>query len=111
MNEGIGEGYTHADHPALANQLFASYAKAVRMRVLASVVGRDGLTELDRKYLEFADRFERELIHQGDRRTLEESMVVGWRLLSQLPKAELARLSDVQIARYLQPSSGSETHA
>jgi V/A-type H+/Na+-transporting ATPase subunit B len=111
MDQGIGEGYSHADHPALANQLFASYAKAVRMRVLASVVGRDGLTELDRKYLEFADRFERELIHQGDRRALEESMDVGWRLLSQLPKAELARLSDVQIARYLQPSSGSETHA
>jgi V/A-type H+-transporting ATPase subunit B len=111
MDQGIGEGYSHADHPALANQLFASYAKAVRVRVLASVVGRDGLTELDRKYLEFADRFERELIHQGDRRTLEESMEVGWRLLSQLPKAELARLSDVQIARYLQPGSRSETHA
>jgi V/A-type H+-transporting ATPase subunit B len=111
MDQGIGEGYSHADHPALANQLFASYAKAVRVRVLASVVGRDGLTELDRKYLEFADRFERELIHQGDRRALEESMEVGWRLLSQLPKAELARLSDAQIARYLQPGSGSETHA
>ena len=111
MDQGIGEGYSHADHPALANQLFASYAKAVRVRVLASVVGRDGLTELDRKYLEFADRFERDLIHQSDRRALEESMDVGWRLLSQLPKAELARLSDIQIARYLQPSSGSETHA
>jgi V/A-type H+-transporting ATPase subunit B len=111
MNQGIGEGYSHKDHPALANQLFASYAKAIRVRVLASVVGRDGLTELDREYLEFADRFERDLVHQNDRRTLEESMAAGWRLLRLLPKAELARLSDAQIARYLQPDAGSEIDA
>ena len=97
--------------PGSHNQLFASFAKAIRVRVLASVVGRDGLTELDREYLEFADRFERELIHQRERRTLEESMEVGWQLLRRLPKSELARVSDLQIARYLQPSSGSETHA
>jgi len=111
MNQGIGEGYSHKDHPALANQLFASYAKAIRVRVLASVVGRDGLTELDRDYLEFADRFERDLVHQHDRRTLEESMAAGWRLLRLLPKAELARLSDAQIARYFQAASGGEIHA
>jgi V/A-type H+-transporting ATPase subunit B len=111
MNQGIGEGYSHKDHPALANQLFASYAKAIRVRVLASVVGRDGLTELDRQYLEFADRFERDLVRQNDRRTLEESMAVGWRVLQLLPKTELTRLSDAQIAHYLQPVSGSKTHA
>ena len=111
MDQGIGEGYSHKDHPALANQLFASYAKAIRVRVLASVVGRDGLTELDRQYLEFADRFERDLIRQAGRRTLEESMDIGWRLLRLLPKAELARLSDDQITRYLQSSSRSELHA
>ena len=111
MDQGIGEGYSHKDHPALANQLFASYAKAIRVRVLASVVGRDGLTELDRQYLEFADRFERDLIRQGGRRTLEESMDIGWRLLRLLPKAELARLSDDQITRYLQSSARSELHA
>ena len=111
MDQGTGQGYSHQDHPALANQLFASYAKAVRVRVLASVVGRDGLTELDRQYLEFADQFERDLVRQTGRRTLEESMDVGWRLLRLLPRAELARLSDDQISRYLQPSMGHEVHA
>lgn len=111
MNQGIGEGYSHADHPALANQLFASYAKAIRVRVLANVVGRDGLTDLDRDYLEFADRFERELIHQRDRRTLEESMDAGWRMLRRLPKGELARLTDAQIAGYIEAGSGSRGHA
>jgi V/A-type H+-transporting ATPase subunit B len=111
MDQGIGEGYSHKDHPALANQLFASYAKAIRVRVLASVVGRDGLTELDRQYLEFADRFERDLVRQSERRTLEESMDIGWRLLRLLPKAELARLSDEQITRYVQSTSRSEVHA
>ncbi len=111
MDQGIGEGYSHKDHPALANQLFASYAKAIRVRVLASVVGRDGLTELDRQYIEFADRFERDLIRQAGRRTLEESMEFGWQLLRLLPKAELARLSDDQITRYVQSTSRSEPHA
>ena len=111
MDQGIGEGYSHKDHPALANQLFASYAKAIRVRVLASVVGRDGLTGLDRQYLEFADRFERDLIRQAGRRTLEESMDIGWRLLRLLPKAELARLSDEQITHSVQSTSRSEVHA
>jgi V/A-type H+-transporting ATPase subunit B len=111
MDQGIGEGYSHADHPALANQLFASYAKAIRVRVLASVVGRDGLTELDREYLEFAGRFERDLIHQTERRTLEESMEAGWRLLRRLPRSELARLSDPQILRYIQTGSRADAHA
>ncbi len=100
MDQGIRHGHSHADHPALASQLFASYARAVRVRVLANVVGRDGLTETDRTYLEFADRFERDLIHQQERRTLEESMAAGWDVLRLLPLAELSRLSDAQLATY-----------
>jgi len=102
MDQGIGKGYSHPDHPGLANQLYASYARAVRVRVLASVVGRDGLTPLDLKYLDFADRFESALIRQRGRRTLEESMEAGWTVLRLLPKSEMARLSDVQIARYIE---------
>jgi len=102
MDQGIGKGYSHPDHPGLANQLYASYAKAVRVRVLASVVGRDGLTPLDLKYLDFADRFESALIRQRGRRTLEESMEAGWTVLRLLPKSEMARLSDAQIARYIE---------
>ncbi len=105
MSQGIGKDYSHPDHPALANQLYASYAKAVRVRVLASVVGRDGLTPLDLKYLDFADQFENALIKQNGRRTLEQSMAAGWTVLALLPKGELTRLSDAQIAQYIQPES------
>jgi V/A-type H+/Na+-transporting ATPase subunit B len=111
MDQGIGKGYSHQDHPALANQLFASYAKAVRIRVLASVVGRDGLTALDRNYLEFADDFEGTLIRQDERRALEESMAVGWQVLARLPRSELARLSDAQITEYIAPASQRERDA
>lgn len=99
MNAGIGEGFTHADHPALANQLFAAYARAVRVRVLASVVGRSSLPPVDQKYLEFGDAFERDLVAQSGPRTLEQSMALGWKLLSILPAQELTRVSDDQIAR------------
>jgi V/A-type H+/Na+-transporting ATPase subunit B len=107
MGQGIGKDYSHPDHPALANQLYASYAKAIRVRVLAAVVGRDGLTPLDLNYLDFADQFENVLIRQAGRRTLEQSMEAGWKVLSLLPKSELTRLSDAQIAQYIgQPAKG-----
>jgi V/A-type H+-transporting ATPase subunit B len=101
IDQGIGEGFTDPDHPVLAQQLFATYAKAVRTRVLASVVGRDGLTKTDRQHLDFADRFEQELIRQTGRRSLEDSLETGWRLLRALPGSELMRLSDAHIARHL----------
>ncbi|MDA8259400.1 MAG: V-type ATP synthase subunit B [Betaproteobacteria bacterium] len=101
MKGGIGAGYTDADHPALASQLYAAHARAVQARLLASVVGEDGLAETDRCYLEFGARFERELIHQAAPRTLEASMAVGWALLRGLPAGELTRLSDAQIAAHL----------
>ena len=108
MGHGIGEKYSHADHPPLANQLYASYAKAVRVRLLASVVGRDGLTPLDLKYLNFADQFENTVVRQQGRRTLEQSMQAGWRVLSLLPKSELTRLSDAKIAQYIGQQGGAD---
>lgn len=110
IDQGIGDGYTDADHPALAHQLFASYSKAVRTRVLASVVGRDGLTESDQQHLDFADLFEKQLVHQDGRRGLEESFGIAWELLRKLPGAELMRLSDAQIERHLkEPRAEQET--
>lgn len=106
MDQGVGAGFTHEDHPSLASQLFASYAKAMQVRLLASVVGRDGLTQTDREYLEFADLFECDVIRQDRSRTLEESLELGWRVLRRLPKIELARLSDAQISRYLDRNEG-----
>jgi V/A-type H+-transporting ATPase subunit B len=101
FDQGTGKGYTHPDHPALSHQMFAAYAKAVRIRLLASVVGQEGLTEVDRRYLVFADRFEREFVAQEAPRSLDESLAAGWRLLRGLPRGEFARLSDAQIERYL----------
>jgi V/A-type H+-transporting ATPase subunit B len=102
MKDGTGGDFTHPDHPALANQLYASYARAVHVRVLASVVGREGLSESDRRFLEFGTRFEQDFVHQRTARTLEESMDLGWRLLRTLPAGELYRLSDAQIAAHIE---------
>ena len=104
MKDGIGEGFTHRDHPDLANQLYAAYARAVHVRVLASVVGREGLTETDRRFLDFGDLFETEFIHQQGMRSLEAGMEIGWRLLRSLPASELFRLNDRQIDEYIKVS-------
>ena len=101
MSSGTGKGYTHQDHPALANQLFAAYARATRVRVLASVMGEEGLTDVDRKFLTLGDRFESEIVTQQSARSLDDSMRIGWELLRSLPSAELTRLSRAQIEHYL----------
>ena len=100
MKDGIGAKYTHADHPALSAQLYAAYARAVQARVLASVVGEEGLGDTDRRYLAFGTAFERTLVNQRSARTLEESMAIGWSLVAGLPRAELTRLTDAQIAAH-----------
>jgi V/A-type H+-transporting ATPase subunit B len=102
MDAGTGEGYTHADHPALAHQLFAAYARAERVRLLASVMGEEGLPENDRRFLAFGDAFDRRLVHQSEGRGLEQSMALGWELLRELPVSELTRLSKRQISHYLE---------
>uniref|UniRef100_UPI0035931177 V-type ATP synthase subunit B n=1 Tax=Thiocapsa sp. TaxID=2024551 RepID=UPI0035931177 len=102
MKDGIGKGRTHVDHPALAAQLYASYSQAQQTRVLAGVVGEDGLSDDDRKLLVFGDDFEQRVIHQGvNARTLEESMAAGWSALRGLPPGELHRLDDRQIREHL----------
>jgi V/A-type H+-transporting ATPase subunit B len=101
MKDGTGRGYTHPDHPGLSSQLYAAYARSTQARLLASVVGEDGLSPTDRRYLAFGAEFERRLVSQTQARTLEESMAVGWQLLSALPAGELTRLSDAQIAEHV----------
>jgi V/A-type H+/Na+-transporting ATPase subunit B len=108
MKDGTGGEYTHPDHPALSSQLYAAYARAVQARVLASVVGEEGLADTDRRYLAFGTAFEQTLVNQSTARTLEQSMDVGWKLLAGLPRSELTRLSDAQIAAHL-GNSGSDT--
>lgn len=109
IDQGTGAGYTHEDHPALASQLYTAYARANQVRVLASVVGEQGLPATERRYLQFGNAFELQLVNQQAPRSLEESLETGWQLLRELPEAELSRLSDVQLARYIQ--RGAESHA
>ena len=94
MKDGIGEGYTREDHQDLANQLFSAYAKVGEARNLASVIGEDELSPIDKKYLEFGKAFEERYIGQGpnENRTIEETLDLGWELLRILPKEELDRV-------------------
>ncbi len=101
MKDGIGEGSTHPDHPALAQQLYASYARANDVRRLASVVGTDGLPETDRHLLAFGEALERRPIHQQGTRGIGESLRIGWELIRTLPPGELRRLSRAQIERHV----------
>ncbi len=102
MKDGIGEGYTRQDHSALNNQLFASYAKVQDARSLASVIGEDELSETDKQYMSFGKLFEEYFLNQGfhEDRTIEETLDLGWALLSVLPKAELDRVDDAVLEDY-----------
>lgn len=102
MKDGIGEGFTREDHSALANQLFAAYAKVMDARTLASVIGEDELSSVDKKYIQFGKLFESEFVNQGmtDNRSITESLNLGWRLLSTLPRSELDRVDDALLDKY-----------
>ncbi len=107
MKDGIGEGRTRKDHAGVAAQLFACYAKVKKIRSLASIVGEEELSGLDRTYLKFGEHFEEKFLSQGDaeNRTIEETLDVGWRMLSLLPKEELYRISRDDIQRFYLPES------
>src|SRR5512138_1327451 len=102
MKDGIGEGHTRADHPHLGAQLYAGYAHMQDVRALASVIGEEELGEVDQKYLKFGRAFEREFVNQGSHtnRTIEQTLDIGWKLVSMLPREELTRLSREEIKQY-----------
>ena len=102
MKDGIGEGYTRADHADVSNQLFASYAKVNDARDLASVIGEEELGETDKLYLDFGAHFEKEFLGQGpnEDRTIDQSLDLGWRLLSILPREELDRVDEAVLEQH-----------
>ncbi|MDD3493126.1 MAG: V-type ATP synthase subunit B [Candidatus Thermoplasmatota archaeon] len=102
MAEGIGEGRTRADHHQLSNQLYSVYAEGMDLRDLVAVVGEEALTERDRQYLAFADAFEDRFVRQGNEedRSFEETLTLGWELLSTLPKEELKKIDEKYIETY-----------
>jgi len=101
MNLGIGKGKTRDEHRGLADQLYASYAKGRDTRRLATIIGEEGLTDIDKRYLKFADEFEKVFVGQGDvDRSIEDTLNLGWKLLSMLPKTELIRIKEDYIEKY-----------
>ena len=102
MKDGIGKGYTREDHQDLANQLFSAYAKVGEARNLASVIGEDELSPIDKQYLKFGEEFEKRYIGQGptENRTMMETLDLGWELLGLLPKEELDRIDTKLIEKY-----------
>ena len=101
-DKGIGEGRTRADHAATMNQLFAAYARGKESKELMVVLGEAALTEIDKLYAKFADAFESEYVSQGynANRDIEETLDIGWKLLSILPRSELKRINDKFLDQY-----------
>ncbi|MGD9910570.1 MAG: V-type ATP synthase subunit B [Candidatus Izemoplasmatales bacterium] len=110
MKDGIGEGYTRKDHQSLANQLFASYAKVQDARSLASVIGEDELSPADKQYIVFGNLFEEHFLSQGSEsnRSIDETLDLGWSLLSILPRQELDRTDDELLEEYYHPDKAGE---
>ena len=110
MKDGIGEGYTREDHQAVANQLFSCYAKVGDARALASVIGEDELSPIDKKYLEFGKAFETRFVGQDvhENRSILDTLTIGWELLGMLPREELDRIDTKILDQYYKPAQTAE---
>lgn len=102
-DKGIGENKTREDHPRVANQLFASYAKGKEIRELSAILGESALSDNDKKHLRFAEKFENNFLKQGikENRKIEETLNIGWNSLQIIPEEELKRIDDEDIEKYL----------
>ena len=102
MKDGIGEGYTRADHNDVANQLFAAYANVAEVKALASVIGEDELSKIDKLYIEFGKQFEEKFLSQqkDEERSITETLDLGWELLRILPREELNRIDTKILDEY-----------
>ncbi|GEN49799.1 V-type ATP synthase subunit B [Alkalibacterium pelagium] len=102
-DKGTGEGKTRVDHAPTMNQIFSAYAQGKEAKELSAVLGEAALSETDRKYVEFTNKFEKEYVNQGNytNRTIQETLDLGWDLLKVLPRAELKRIKDDMLDKYL----------
>ncbi|GAA2905966.1 V-type ATP synthase subunit B [Enterococcus pseudoavium] len=102
-DKGTGEGKTRKDHAPTMNQLFAAYAQGKQAKELAVVLGDSALSDVDKIYAKFAERFEEEYVNQGfyENRSIEETLDLGWELLAMLPRTELKRIKDEMLDEYL----------
>jgi V/A-type H+-transporting ATPase subunit B len=110
MKDGIGKGFTRSDHPDLSNQLYAAYAQVGEVRSLSAVVGESELSDVDRRYLDFGQAFERHFLNQGEteNRELETTLDLGWKAVSLLPEEELTRISEAELHEHYVATSGEQ---
>ena len=103
MKDGIGPDMTREDHANVSSQLFASYSKVKSIRNLAAIIGEEELSPLDKQYLKFGDKLEKEFFGQQEfeDRTIEQTLDLGWKLLSELPREELTRIKPEFIEKYM----------
>lgn len=100
MHKGIGKGFTREDHADLANQLYACYAEAKRIEDMKSIIGEDALSERDKKYIAFKEDFEKRFLNQSAKRSVEETLEIGWDIIRGMPKEELTRISPEFLKKY-----------
>ncbi|MDW8324208.1 MAG: V-type ATP synthase subunit B [Burkholderiales bacterium] len=107
MKDGVGRDHTREDHPQVASQLFASYARAQEVRRLAAIIGAEDLAEGERRYLAFAEAFEHRFVQQGEdeERSVIDTLELAWELLSLLPREQLTRVSEAELARHYKASA------
>jgi V/A-type H+/Na+-transporting ATPase subunit B len=103
MKDGIGKESTREDHPSLASQLYYSYSESRKARSLAAIIGKDDLTERDRSFIAFGERFEKEFVAQAfnENRSIEDTLAKGWSLLTGIPANEMHRVTLKQMETYL----------
>jgi V/A-type H+-transporting ATPase subunit B len=116
MKDGVGAGFTREDHMAISNQLYAAYSRVAAVRGLASVIGQEELSPMDREVLRFGEAFEQRYLNQGadENRSIGQTLDIAWSVASILPRSELARLSDELLDRYYgkgdeHPGAGQQT--
>ncbi|MDR1663896.1 MAG: V-type ATP synthase subunit B [Clostridiales bacterium] len=110
MKDGIGEGFTRADHPDLSNQLFSSYAHVGEVRALASVIGEEELSENDKRFITYGRLFEEKFIRQNrlENRSMEDTLNLGWELLGLLPREQLDRVKPDMLDKFYKSKSAGD---
>jgi V/A-type H+-transporting ATPase subunit B len=104
MKDGIGEGMTREDHKDVSSQLFAAYSKVKQVRNLSSIIGEEELSDADKQYLKFGEKFEALFLTQGEfeDRSIERTLDLGWMVLNEIPRDELLRIKPEFVAKYLE---------
>jgi V/A-type H+-transporting ATPase subunit B len=105
MKDGIGPGMTREDHKDVSSQLFAAYSKVKQVRNLASIIGEEELSEADKRYLKFGEKFEQIYLTQdeNENRDIGRTLDLGWRVLAEIPRDELLRVKQEFIEKYFDP--------